>query len=83
MRVNSLSEHKLTEEESFELILSVLKAAGKPLTTRDVDGEIRKRLISCPDSLPVLLNKLRLRGLVKGELSAERKGWIWWIETER
>jgi hypothetical protein len=83
MGVDDLSEHKLTEEESFELILSVLKAAGKPLTTRDVDGEIRKRLISCPDSLPVLLNKLRLRGLVKGQLSAERKGWIWWIETER
>jgi len=83
MGVDGLSEHKLTEEESFELILSVLKAAGKPLTTRDVDGEIRKRLISCPDSLPVLLNKLRLRGLVKGQLSPERKGWIWWIETER
>ena len=77
-----MSEHKLTEEESLELILSVLKAAGKPLTTRDVDGEIRKRLISCPDGLPVLLNKLRLRGLVKGQLSPERKGWIWWIEAK-
>lgn len=77
-----MSEHKLTDEESFELILSVLKAACKPLTTRDIDGEIRKRLIACPDSLPVLLNKLRLKGLVKGQLSVERKGWIWWIETE-
>jgi len=78
-----LSEHKLTEEESLELILSVLKAACKPLTTRDVDGEIRKRLVSCPDGLPVLLNKLRLRGLVKGQLSAEQKGWVWWIEAKR
>mgnify|MGYP001567564956 FL=1 len=78
-----MSEHKLTEEESLELILSVLKAAGKPLTTRDVDGEIRKRLVSCPDGLPVLLNKLRLRGLVKGQLSVEQKGWVWWIEAKR
>ncbi len=78
-----MSERRLSEEESFELIMSVLKAAGKPLTTRDVEGEIRKRLISCPDSLPVLLNRLRLRGLVKGQLSAERKGWVWWIETKR
>lgn len=77
-----MSEHKLTEEESFKLIMSILKSAGKPLTTRDVEGEIRKSLISCPDSLPVLLNKLRLRGVVKGKLSPEHRGWIWWLETE-
>jgi len=78
-----LSENKLSEEESFGLIMSVLKVAGKPLTTRDVEGEIRKRLVSCPDSLPVLLNKLRLRGLIRGQLSPERKGWVWWMETKR
>ena len=76
-----MSERRLSEEEAFELIMSVLKAARKPLTTRDVDGEIRKRFVSCPDSLPVLLNRLRLKGLIKGQLSVERKGWIWWIET--
>jgi len=76
-----LSEHKLTEEESFKLIVNILESAGKPLTTRDVEGEIRKSLISCPDSLPVLLNKLRLRGVVKGKLSPEHRGWIWWLET--
>jgi hypothetical protein len=76
-----LSEHKLTEEESYKLIMSILEKAGKPLTTRDVEGEIRKTLASCPDSLPVLLNRLRLKGLVKGKLSVEHRGWIWWIET--
>jgi len=78
-----LSEHKLTEEESFKLIMGILKSAGKPLTTRDIEGEIRKNLISCPDNLPVLLNRLRLRGLVKGQLSVERRGWIWWIESQK
>jgi len=77
-----LSEHKLTEEESFKLIMTILKLAGQPLTTRDIEGEIRKKLISCPDNLPVLLNRLRLKGLVKGQLSAERRGWIWWIEAK-
>ena len=77
----TLSEHKLTEEESFKLIMDILKSAGKPLTTRNIEGEIRKSLISCPDSLPVLLNKLRLRGVVKGKLSPEHRGWIWWVET--
>jgi hypothetical protein len=77
-----MSKNKLSEEESFELILSILKAAGKPLTTRDVEGEIRKRLIMCPDSLPVLMNRLRIRGLVKGKLSPEKHGWIWWTEPQ-
>ena len=76
-----LSEHRLTEDESYELIMNILKKAGKPLTTRDVEGEIRKTLTSCPDTLPVLLNRLRLKGLVKGKLSAEHRGWIWWVET--
>ena len=76
-----MTEHELTEEESFELIMTILKSAGKPMTTRDIEGEIRKSLTTCPDSLPVLLNRLRLKGLVKGRLSTEHKAWIWWIET--
>jgi hypothetical protein len=76
-----MSQRRLDEKEAFELIISVLKGADKPLTTRDIDGEIKKRFVSCPDSLPILLNRLRLRGLVKGQLSTERKGWVWWIET--
>lgn len=83
LKARALSERKLNEEESFELILSVLKAAGKPLSTQDVDGEIRKRLISCPDSLPVLLNRLRMKGLVKGQLSPEHRGWVWWTDEKR
>lgn len=77
-----MSERRLSEEEAFELIISLLKAAEKPLTTRDVEGEIRKRLVSCPDNIPVLLNRLRLKGSIKGQLSTERKGWVWWVETK-
>jgi hypothetical protein len=77
-----MNEHRLSEEEAFELIMSVLKAANRPLTTKDIDGEIKKRFFSCPDSLPILLNRLRLKGLIKGQLSIERKGWVWWIETK-
>ena len=77
-----LSKRRLSEEEAFELILSVLRAAEMPLTTRDVDGEIKKRFVSCPDSLPVLLNRLRLKGSIKGQLSVDRKGWVWWMEAK-
>jgi len=72
----------LSEVEAIELVLSILRAAGKPLTTKEIEEETRKRLVQCPDKTPVFLNRLRLRGTIKGQLSAERRGWVWWVEKE-
>jgi len=77
-----MSLKKLSEKEASEIILSILKKAERPLSTRDVEGETRKLLVACPDNTPVFLNRLRLKGVIKGQLSAERRGWIWWIERE-
>jgi len=76
-----MSLKKLSEKEAIESIVSLLKEAGKPLTTREIEEKTRKRMVSCPDKIPVFLNRLRLKGVVKGQLSAERRGWVWWIET--
>ncbi len=78
-----MERRSLSEAEAIELILSILKTAGKPLTTREIEAETQNKLVQCPDNTPVFLNKLRLKGLVKGELSPERRGWVWWIETKR
>ena len=72
--------HSLTEDKAIELVLSILKAAGKPLTTKEIEEETRKRLVQCPDKTPIFLNRLRLKGAIKGQLSPERHGWIWWVE---
>ena len=78
-----MERRSLSEKEAIELILSILKATGKPLTTREIEEQTQKKLVQCPDKTPVFLNRLRLKGIVKGELSPERRGWIWWIETKR
>jgi len=78
-----MSERKLSEDEAVQLILSILKAAGKPMTTKKIEEETRKRLVQCPDKTPVFLNRLRLKGLLEGRLSTEHRAWIWWIKTER
>lgn len=78
----SMSLKKLSEKEATKIILSILEKADKPLSTRDIEGETRKLLITCPDNTPVFLNRLRLKGVIKGQLSPERRGWIWWIEKE-
>ena len=71
---------KLGGNEAVDLILQVLVEAGKPLTTREVQAETEKRLVRCPDSTVVFLNRLRIKGLINGERSRERKGWIWWVD---
>ena len=73
---------KLGEKEAVEFVISLLKEAGKPLTTREIEEKTRKHMVSCPDKTPIFLNRLRIKGVVKGQLSAKRRGWIWWIETE-
>lgn len=80
--VNNLSLRRLSEDEAIQLILSILKASEKPMTTREIEEETRKHMVSCPDKTPVFLNRLRLRGIIKGQLSIERRGWIWWVEKE-
>ena len=71
---------KLAGNEAVDLILQVLGEAGKPLTTREVQAETEKRQVRCPDSTVIFLNRLRIKGLINGERSRERKGWIWWVE---
>jgi hypothetical protein len=50
------------------------------LTTREVQAETEKRLIRCPDSTVVFLNKIRIRGEIKGQRSSEKKSWVWWVQ---
>jgi hypothetical protein len=66
----------LKGDEADELIIQLLRETGHPLTTREVQEETQKRLVRCPDSTVVFLNNLRLRGLVHGEMSKKRRGWI-------
>ena len=71
---------RLEGDDAVEQILSILRGAGEPLTTREVQAETEKRRVRCPDSTVVFLNKLRIKGLIHGERSRERRGWIWWVE---
>jgi hypothetical protein len=75
-----MSVRRLEGDEAVDLILRVLREAGEPLTTREVQRETERRMVRCPDSTVVFLNRLRGKGVIKGERSRERRGWIWWVE---
>ena len=75
-----MESRRVEGQEAVDVILEILRKAGKPLSTRDIQEETQKRLVRCPDSTIVFLNRLRLKGTIKGERSKERRGWIWWTE---
>lgn len=66
------------EEKTEKVIISLLRERGR-MTTREIDKEVQKEK-ECPDSTARLLMKLRHEGKIKGEISVERRGWIWWVE---
>jgi predicted transcriptional regulator len=71
---------KVEGDEATQVILDILKTAKHPLTTREVQEETQKRLVRCPDTTAVFLNRLRSKGLIKGERSREKRGFLWWID---
>ena len=75
-----MTVRRLEGNEAVDLILQGLETAGKPLTTREVQRETEKRMVRCPDSTAVFLNRLRIKGVINGERSRERRGWVWWVE---
>jgi len=64
-----------------ELIVSILRQAKKPLTTRQLQQETQRLVPHCVSSNVVVLNLMRIRGTIKGR-RAEDKSWIWWVENK-
>ena len=75
-----MASDRFEDNEAVQAILSILRNAGEPLTTRTVGEEMQKLQLRCPDTTIVFLNRLRKRGLIHGERSKEKRGWVWWID---
>lgn len=71
----------MTSEEAEEHILEVLRKHG-PLTTKALEEITRSEGRQCPDGTLQFLTKLRFNGKIKGEVSIEQRGWVWWVEDE-
>jgi len=60
-------------------IIELLKNADRPLTTTQIEAEINRMGLKCPDSPARYLNQLRLKGVIKGRLSIAEKSWVWFL----
>lgn len=79
--VTKLTTSKTPKSKDSDFIItSILKKAGKPMKTKELQNEVQKVRSFCPSSSIVGLNLLRTAGKIKGKRSKNNKGWIWWIE---
>ena len=67
----------MDESAAESFVVSLLKARG-PLSTMQVEKLARSEHKRCPDQTVIFLTKMKRKGLVKGEASIERRGWVWW-----
>jgi len=71
---------ELSVEDGEAIIISILREKGTKLTAWELDNIVKGRDSRCPDEIVIFLAKMRQKGLIKGEISMERRGWVWWAE---
>jgi hypothetical protein len=77
LKMNQMSESK---KVGPALIVSVLREAKKPLTTRQLQQEVQKIVPHCVSSNVIVLNLMRIRGTIKGKRT--ENSWTWWVEDK-
>jgi hypothetical protein len=65
-----------------ELIVSILKEAKKPLTTKQLQQEVHKLVPHCMSDNIIVLNLMRIRGTIKGKRN-ENGLWVWWVQDKK
>ncbi|MBU1914708.1 MAG: hypothetical protein KJ563_05895, partial [Candidatus Thermoplasmatota archaeon] len=65
-----------SEAEAF--VIELLRQRG-PLSTMEIEKLARKEHKRCPDQTVIFLTKMRKKGMIKGEASIEKRGWVWWV----
>ncbi|MDD1769972.1 MAG: hypothetical protein LUO79_02705 [Methanomassiliicoccales archaeon] len=61
-----------------ERVVSIL-GHGR-LSTAEIERELGADYADCPDEIARQLARMRREGLIKGEVSKEKGGWVWWID---
>ena len=68
----------MTDAEAKAFVVALLKDRG-PLSTMEIETFARERHTRCPNQTVLYLTKLMHRGVIHGEVSVEKRGWVWWL----
>lgn len=65
----------VSSAEAF--VIELLRDRG-PISTMQIEKLARKEHKHCPDQTVIFLTKMKKKGLIRGDASLERRGWVWW-----
>jgi hypothetical protein len=72
-------EISVLDERSAEIfVLRLLREKG-PMSTMAIEKAARKEHKRCPDQTVLFLAKMKKKGVIMGEASIEKRGWLWWV----
>lgn len=66
----------MTPSEAETFVLDMLRRNG-PMTTMDIEKAAARDGHRCPDQTVLFLTKMKSKGSIRGEVSRERRGWLW------
>jgi len=69
---------KVPDSQIREEIMRALK--DQKMTTKEIQLTLSPVIGQCPDEIVRELARVRRQGLIKGEVSQEKGGWVWWVE---
>ncbi len=72
------ADNKEQKKGGPPFIKSILREANRPLTTKELQQEVHKRVDFCLFDGVVALNLMRISRAIQGMRT--ESGWIWWIE---
>jgi hypothetical protein len=68
----------MSESDAEAFLVDLLRRSG-PLSTMQIEVLAGKEHKRCPDQTVIFLMKMKKKGLIQGEASLERKGWLWTV----
>lgn len=65
-----------------DLVSMIWEAIGDDrVTTAEAASRLEEAFrYKCPDDLAKTFNRLKREGLIKGKISFDDGGWIWWVD---
>jgi hypothetical protein len=64
----------------YDEIIRALR--DQEMTTEEIQRALDPIVGQCPDEIVRELARMRRQGLINGEISQEKGGWVWWVEKK-